>query len=163
MLVRKSHKLFDSSTVRSFSLVIQDVSFCITRLFSFLCACSSRYTKAQLPLTNTSNSRAHYVQLISAHSEPKFAVICENWNLVEAFCQLLGLVAILRLSCTPHCNKPEPDVYTYIHTHTYIHTYTNVNIIGSHKYPVTSSRLAYRVNKAHLAKCPGARQNSGGK
>jgi hypothetical protein len=69
--------------------------------------------------------------------------------------ELLGIVAILRLSFTPHCNKPEPDVYT--------HTNTNVNITGCHKYPVTSSRLAYPINKAHSAKCLEARQNSGGK
>ena len=120
-----------------------------------------RYTTAQLPLANTSNSRAYTVQL-SAHGEPKPAVICEHLNGDEAFFQhLVVTVAILRLSFTPHCNKPETNVYTHTHTHT--HTNTNVNVIGSHKYPVTSSRLAYPINKARSAKCLGARQNSGGK
>jgi hypothetical protein len=86
-----------------------------------------RYTTAQLPLANTSNSRAHTVQLFSAHGEPKLAVTCEILNWAEAFYHLLGIVAILRLSFTPYCNKPEPAVYT--------HTNTNVNITGSHKSP----------------------------
>jgi len=114
-----------------------------------------RYTTAQLPLANTSNSRAHTVQSFSAHEDQTLAFICENLKVVEAFSHLLENVAILRLSFTPHCNKPEPDVYT--------HTNTNVNITGSHKYPVTSSQLAYHFNKAHSLKCPGGQQNSGGK
>jgi len=84
--------------------------------------CFFRYlrytTAAQSPLANTSNSRAHTVQLFSAHGEPKLAVICENLYGAEAFDQLLSIAAILRLSFTPHCNKPQPDVYTHTHTHT---------------------------------------------
>jgi hypothetical protein len=80
-----------------------------------------RYTTAQLPLANTSNSRAYTVQL-SAHGEPKPAVICEHLNGDEAFFQhLVVTVAILRLSFTPHCNKPETNVYTHTHTHTHKH------------------------------------------
>ena len=94
-----------------------------------------RYPTAQLPLANTSNSRAHTVQSFSAPEQQTLAFICENLKVVEAFCQLLCNVAILRLSFTPHCNKSEPEVNT--------HTNTNVNITGSHKYPVTSSQFAH--------------------
>ena len=113
-----------------------------------------RYTTAQLPLANTSNSRAHKVHPLSGLEKLKRAAFFENLKEVVAFVELV-IVAILRLNFTPHCNKPEPDVYT--------HTNTNVNITGSHKYPVTSSQLAYHFNKAHSSKCPEGQQNSGGK
>jgi hypothetical protein len=112
-----------------------------------------RYTAAHFHLDNISNSPAPTVQSFCAQ-EKILVFICENFKVVEAFYHLLHN-ATLRLSFTRHCNKPEPDVYT--------HTNTNVNITGSHKYPVTSSQLAYHFNKAHSSKCPGGQKNNCGK
>jgi hypothetical protein len=112
-----------------------------------------RYTTAQLTLANTSNSPAPTFQSFCAQVH-NLAISSESFKVVVAFIRLLEIVA-LRLSFTPHCNKPEPDVYTL--------TNTNVNITRSHKYPVTSSQLAYHFNKSHSSKCPGGQQNNGGK
>ena len=104
------------------------------------------YTTTQLPLANTSNSPANIVQLLSVQREVNRELNYENVTVIEGFVQILDIDGSWRLSFTPHCNKPEPDVYT--------HTNTNVNTTGSHKYPVTSSQLAHNYNKAHSTKCP---------